>query len=157
VNRADKSNNNNNKITNSSNSRSEYWKTLIEELKKYENIKVALREQQASRDNLQKQVNYLDKQKQELLKYLEMAISIIYTINNTAYYYKGFTDQFNKDLNYRNNSLSSSLSSKLPIPFIFIINNDNKDIKNIKREETIIEKKIKKTAKNRERDPLKIS
>jgi hypothetical protein len=80
----DKSNNNN-KITNSSNSRSEYWKTLIEELKKYENIKVALREQQASRDNLQKQVNYLDKQKQELLKYLEMAISIIYTINNTAY------------------------------------------------------------------------
>jgi hypothetical protein len=152
----DKSNNNN-KITNSSNSRSEYWKTLIEELKKYENIKVALREQQASRDNLQKQVNYLDKQKQELLKYLEMAISIIYTINNTAYYYKGFTDQFNKDLNYRNNSLSSSLSSKLPIPFIFIINNDNKDIKNIKREETIIEKKIKKTAKNRERDPLKIS
>jgi len=86
-----------------------------------------------------------------------MAISIIYTINNTAYYYKGFTDQFNKDLNYRNNSLSSSLSSKLPIPFIFIINNDNKDIKNIKREETIIEKKIKKTAKNRERDPLKIN
>ena len=124
----DKSNNNN-KITNSSNSRSEYWKTLIEELKKYENIKVALREQQASRDNLQKQVNYLDKQKQEILKYLQMAISIIYTINNTVYYYKGFTDQFNKDLNYRNNSLSSSLSSKLPIPFIFIINNDNKDIK----------------------------
>ena len=73
----DKSNNNN-KITNSSNSRSEYWKTLIEELKKYENIKVALREQQASRDNLQKQVNYLDKQKQELLKYLDGNLYNIY-------------------------------------------------------------------------------
>jgi hypothetical protein len=73
----DKSNNNN-KITNSSNSRSEYWKTLIEELKKYENIKVALREQQASRDNLQKQVNYLDKQKQEFLKYLESNLYNIY-------------------------------------------------------------------------------
>jgi len=74
----DKSNNNNNKITNSSNSRSEYWKTLIEELKKYENIKVALREQQASRDNLQKQVNYLDKQKQVFLKYLESNLYNIY-------------------------------------------------------------------------------
>jgi hypothetical protein len=73
----DKSNNNN-KITNSSNSRSEYWKTLIEELKKYENIKVALREQQASRDNLKKQVNYLDKQKQEFLKYLESNLYNIY-------------------------------------------------------------------------------
>ena len=73
----DKSNNNN-KITNSSNSRSEYWKTLIEELKKYENIKVALREQQASRDNLQKQVNYRDKQKQELLKYLDGNLYNIY-------------------------------------------------------------------------------
>ena len=73
----DKSNNNN-KITNSNNSRSEYWKTLIEELKKYENIKVALREQQASRDNLQKQVNYLDKQKQEFLKYLESNLYNIY-------------------------------------------------------------------------------
>jgi hypothetical protein len=73
----DKSNNNN-KITNSSNSRSEYWKTLIEELKKYENIKVALREQQASRDNLQKQVNYLDKQKQVFLKYLESNLYNIY-------------------------------------------------------------------------------
>ena len=125
----DKSNNNNNKITNSSNSRSEYWKTLIEELKKYENIKEATREQQENYEELENQVNYLDKQKQEVLKYLEMAISIIYTINNTAYYYKGFTDQFNKDLNYRNNGLSSSSSSKLPRPFIFIINNDNKDIK----------------------------
>jgi hypothetical protein len=124
---------NNNRVTNSNSSRSEYWKTLIEESKKYENIKVAIKEKQKSHDNLQKQINYLDKQKQEILKYLQMAISIIYTINNTVYYYKGFTDQFNKDLNYRNNSMSSSLSS-LFNPFIFIINNNNNDMKKDKEE-----------------------
>ena len=124
---------NNNRVTNSNSSRSEYWKTLIEELKKYENIKVAIKEKQKSHDNLQKQINYLDKQKQEILKYLQMAISIIYTINNTVYYYKGFTDQFNKDLNYRNNSMSSSLS-RLFNPFIFIINNNNNDMKKDKEE-----------------------
>ena len=124
---------NNNRVTNSNSSRSEYWKTLIEELKKYENIKVAIKEKQKSHDNLQKQINYLDKQKQEILKYLQMAISIIYTINNTVYYYKGFTDQFNKDLNYRNNSMSSSLS-RLFNPFIFIINNNNNEMKKDKEE-----------------------
>jgi len=122
-----KSNNNSNRVTNIS-SRSEYWKTLIEELKKYENIKEATREQQENYEELENQVNYLDKQKQEVLKYLEMAISIIYTINNTVYYYKGFIDQFNKVLNYRNNSLSSLSSLRLSNPFIFIINNKN-DIK----------------------------
>jgi len=119
---------NNNRVTISNSSRSEYWKTLIEELKKYENIKEATREQQENYEELENQVNYLDKQKQEVLKYLEMAISIIYTINNTVYYYKGFIDQFNKVLNYRNNSLSSLSSLRLSNPFIFIINNKN-DIK----------------------------
>ena len=65
-----------------------------------------------------------------------MAISIIYTINNTVYYYKGFIDQFNKVLNYRNNSLSSLSSLRLSNPFIFIINNKNdikKDKENLKQ------------------------
>jgi len=59
-----------------------------------------------------------------------MAISIIYTINNTAYYYKGFTDQF-KDLKYRNTNLSSL---RLFNPFIFIKNNNNNDMKKDKEE-----------------------
>ena len=74
---------------------------LIEELKKYENIKLAIKKQQENHDKLQKQVNYLEQQKQEILKYLQIAISFINTINNKIYYYKGLLDQFNKDLNYR--------------------------------------------------------
>jgi len=102
-------------------SRSEYWKGLIEELKKYENIKVALKKQQEKHDELQKQVNHLEQQRQEISSYLQIAISFINAINNKIYYFKGFLDQFNKDLNYRNILLSSKLSN----PFIFIINNNN--------------------------------
>ena len=74
-----------NKIT----SKSEYWKKLIEELKEYENVKLAIKEQQESHDRLQKQLNYLDKQKQEILKYLQIAISFINIISNRIYYYRG--------------------------------------------------------------------
>ena len=110
-------------------SKSEYWKILIDELKKYENVKLAIKEQQENHDRLQKQVNYLDKQKQEILKYLQIAISFINTINNSVYYYKGFVDQFNKDLNYKIN-----VSSKLSKPFIFIINKDMKKNTNYVKE-----------------------
>jgi hypothetical protein len=41
-------------------SRSEYWASLIEELKKYENIKVAIKKQKESHNELQKQVNFLE-------------------------------------------------------------------------------------------------
>jgi hypothetical protein len=50
-----------------------------------------------------------------------MAISIIYTINNSVYYYTGFTDQFNKDLNYYRIDVSGNRPSH---PFIFLINKD---------------------------------
>jgi len=102
-------------------SRSEYWKGLIDELKKYENIKVAIEKPQENHDKLQKQVKYLNEQKQEILTYLQIAFSFINTINNRIYYFKGFLDQFNKELNYRNILLSSKLSN----PFIFIINNND--------------------------------
>ena len=49
-----------------------------------------------------------------------MVISIIYTINNTVYYYKGFIDRFNKDVNYKINT-SGNIPSH---PFIFIVNKD---------------------------------
>jgi hypothetical protein len=101
-----------NKIT----SKSEYWKKLIEELKEYENVKLAIKEQQENHDRLQKQVNYLDKQKQEILKYLQIAIYFINTINNRIYYYKGLVDQFNNDLNY----YKFNVLGRPSYPFIFI-------------------------------------
>ena len=114
-----KDTNNGNRIT----SRSEYWKILADELKKYGNIRLAIKEQQENHDRLQKEVNHLTKQKQELSAYFQIATSFINAINNQISYYKGFMDQFNRDLNHRIN-LSSSFSH----PFILIVNkNAEKD------------------------------
>ncbi|MGN6628493.1 MAG: hypothetical protein ACTHKJ_01290, partial [Candidatus Nitrosocosmicus sp.] len=111
------------------NSRSEYWNSLIEELKKYENIKVAIKKQQENHEKLQKQVNHLEQQKQATLSYLQIAISFINEITNRIYYSKGFVDFFNKELNHRNNSTSFSN------PLIVIINN-NRDIKKDREDNT---------------------
>ena len=102
-------------------SKSEYWKKLIEELKKYENLKIAIIEQQKIHNKFQEQINQLDEKKQETLKYLQIAISIINTINNQIYYYKGYIDQFNKDLNY----YKSNVSVRPSRPLIFIVNKDS--------------------------------
>jgi hypothetical protein len=112
-------------------SRSECWTSLIEELKKYENIKVAIKKQKESHDELQKQVNFLEQQKQAILSYLQMALNFINEINNRIYYFKGFVDMFNKDLNQRNSSMLSRFSN----PLIFIINNNN-DIKKDRKDNT---------------------
>lgn len=106
-------------------SRSEYWNELIEELKKYENIKVAIEKQQENQDKLQKQITHLERQKQEILRYLQISFSFINAINNKIYYFKEFADFFNKDQRFRNNSSLLSISSN---PLILIINNNN-DIK----------------------------
>ncbi len=108
----DKDTNNGNKIT----SRSEYWKLLADELKKYGNIRLAIKEQQENHDNLQKEVNHLNNQKQELSAYLQIATSFINALNNQISYYKGFMDQLNRDLNYRIN-----LSTGFSHPFILIV------------------------------------
>jgi hypothetical protein len=114
------------------NSRSEYWNSLIEELKKYENIKVAIKKQQENHDKLQKKVNHLQQQKQTILSYLQIAISFINEINNRIYYSKGFVDKFNKDLNYRNGNMLPSFSN----PLIFIINKNNDNIKKDRKDNT---------------------
>ncbi|MGN6614456.1 MAG: hypothetical protein ACTHKC_05390, partial [Candidatus Nitrosocosmicus sp.] len=111
------------------NSRLEYWNSLIEELKKYENIKVAIKKQQENHDKLQKQANHLEQQKQSTLSYLQIAISFINEITNRIYYSKRFVDFFNKELNHRNNSTSFSN------PLIVIINND-RDIKKDREDNT---------------------
>jgi len=56
----------------------------------------AIKEQQKSHDKLQRQINHLDKQKQAILKYLQIAIPFINAINNKIYYLKGFSYQFNR-------------------------------------------------------------
>ncbi len=76
-----------NKNTNKNISRSEYWKLFIDDLKKYGNIRVAIKERQDSLDRLQKEVNELNKQKQDVSYYLQISISFINAINSKISYY----------------------------------------------------------------------
>jgi hypothetical protein len=114
-----KDTNDDNKIIN----KSEYRNLLINELQKYGDLKLAVKGQQGNLEKLQKEINHLDGQKQEISRYLQIAISFINAINNEISYYKRWIDQFNKDQNYKFN-----LSSRLAHPFIFIIyKNTGKD------------------------------
>ena len=97
--------------------RSEYWRSLTDELKKYRDIKSAIKDQLEKRDKIQKEVNDLNNQKQEILNYCQIAISLINTINNKISYFKGFMDYFNKDWNNKINAYSRSF---LP-SFTFLI------------------------------------
>ncbi len=110
-----------NKNENSKNkiSRSEHWKSFTDELKRYVDIKVVIKEQQAICEKLQKEVRYLDEQKQEIVRYLQAAISYINTLNNEISYLKGWMDQLN-----HNNRIN--LSSRFSQPFIFIIYKDKR-------------------------------
>ncbi len=51
-------------------SRSEYWKIFTDELKRYGDIKVAIKEQQAIYEKMHKEINQLNEQKQEISKYI---------------------------------------------------------------------------------------
>jgi hypothetical protein len=112
----------NKNTTNKNISRSEYWKIFTDDLKRYGDIKVAIKEQQAICEKIRKEINHLHGQKQEILKYIQTAISFINTLNNEISYCRGWIDHF-KNLNNRINLPSSFLQ-----PFIFIVyKNKRKD------------------------------
>ncbi len=52
-------------MTKKNNNRSEYWRFLTDELKKYGNLKSAIKDQIEKRDKIQKEVNDLNKQKRD--------------------------------------------------------------------------------------------
>ncbi len=57
-----------------------------------------MKKQQEKHDKLQKEVNYLNKQKQEISTQYQIAISFINTISTKISYCKGFMDNYKKDL-----------------------------------------------------------
>ncbi len=73
-------------------SRSEHWKLFTDDLKKYSDIKIAIKERQDNLEKVQKEVNELNKQKQDISNYLQISISFINAINSKISYYKGFMD-----------------------------------------------------------------
>jgi hypothetical protein len=94
--------------TNDSKVKSEYWKLWINDLKKYGDIKEAVKEYQVNVEKLQKEVYNLDKQKQESINFLQTVPSFINAINNEISYHKGFIDQIKDQKN--NINLSSRFS-----------------------------------------------
>ena len=58
-------------------------------------IKLVMKDQLEKHDKLQKQVNDLNKQKQENLAFLQLAISFLNTINQRISYCKELWDQYN--------------------------------------------------------------
>jgi hypothetical protein len=107
---------------NSINNRSESWKILIDELKKYGNIKIAIKEQRENLDRIQKETNYLHKQKQDVNNYLQIVISFINTINSKISCYAGLLDHL-KNINNKIN-----LSSRFYNPLIILVyKNTGKD------------------------------
>jgi hypothetical protein len=107
---------------NSINNRSESWKILIEDLKKYGDIKIAIKEQRENLDKIQKETNYLHKQKQDVNNYLQIVISFINTINSKISYDAGLLNHL-KNINNKIN-LSSRFSNPL---IILVYKNAGKD------------------------------
>ena len=102
-------------------SRSEHWKLFTDDLKKYSDIKIAIKERQDGLEKIQKEVNELNKQKQDVSNNLQILISFINAINNKISYYKGFMDHHHKDISDKINLASRSLTT--PIIIIDLLHN----------------------------------
>jgi hypothetical protein len=113
-------NNNGNIIT----SRSEYWKQLIDDLKKYGNIKLAIKDQQEKRDVITKEIDELNKQKQEISVQCQNGIYFIEELYYKMAYFKEFTNRINKDLD---NKIKVSSKSSGPLPIFIICNSSEKN------------------------------
>jgi hypothetical protein len=114
-----KENSTNNIIGNArkNNSRSEYWKYLIDNLKRYGTIKSAIKYQIGKRDLVTKEIDELNAQKHEMSIQCQNGISFINEINNKMAYFNGFLDHYNKVIDNK-----IKVSSRFYPMFIFIIN-----------------------------------
>jgi hypothetical protein len=116
----------NSSICNNSNNmdRTKHWKLFIDHLEKLQDITLEIRKQIDNRDKIQKEVNDINRQKQEIYTQYQNAISFIGTINNKISYINGFIDYFNKDINNKIKLSSGFLS--LPV-FIIVYKNKRED------------------------------
>jgi hypothetical protein len=106
--------------------RLECGKQLISELKKYGNITIARKEQQEKRDTIMKEIDEMQKQKQEISVQCQNGIYFIKELYYKIAYFKEFMNRFNKDLD---NKIKAS--SRFPVPLsIFIIYNNIEKGKN---------------------------
>jgi hypothetical protein len=77
-------------VNGNNNSRTMIWKSFISNLEKLKDIQIHLKEQIENRTKIQKELDYLNKQKQETVSYLQITIPFINAINHRISYLKGF-------------------------------------------------------------------
>jgi hypothetical protein len=117
-------NDNNLKINSNKFDRTKVWKSFIIQLEKLQDIALEIKEHMEYHNKIQKEVNDLNKQKQEISIQCQIAITLINTINNKISYIKGFRDHY-KDFNDKT-SLPSRFSS-VPVFIIVYKNTGNND------------------------------
>ena len=101
-----------------------YWKSLIDDLKRYGEIKSVIKTQQIKRDMIKKEIDDLDTKKQEISIQCQNGISFINEINNKMLYFKGLIDHYNKDID---NKIKTSSRFSVPSPIFIIYNNTGKE------------------------------
>jgi hypothetical protein len=71
-------------------------------LEKLQDIIIEIKKHMEPRDKIQKEINNLNKQKQEISIQCQIAITLINTINNKILYIEGLRDHY-KDFNDKTN------------------------------------------------------
>ena len=116
-------NDNNLIIDNNKFDRTKVWTSFIDRLEKLHDITIEIKEHMEYHNKIQKEVNDLNKQKQEISIQCQIAITLINTINNKISYMNGFRDHY-KDSNDKT-SFPSRFSS-VPV-FIIVYKNSGKE------------------------------
>jgi predicted nucleic acid-binding Zn-ribbon protein len=104
--------------------RLERWKSLIDDLKSYGEIKSVLKEQHVKKEMIKKEIDELDTKKQEISIQCQNGISFLNEINNKMFYFKGLIGHYNKDLD---NKIKTSSRITVPSPIFIIYNNTRKE------------------------------
>jgi hypothetical protein len=104
--------------------RLERWKSLIDDLKSYGEIKSVLKEQHVKKEMIKKEIDDLDSKKQEISVQCQNGISFLNEINNKMFYFKGLIDHYNNDMN---NGIKTSSRIIVSSPFFIIYNNTRKE------------------------------
>jgi hypothetical protein len=97
-----------------------FWKSLTAELKMYGGIKLAIKEQSEKLEGIKQEISDSKKQKQEVLDYCQLAISISNILSSEICYLKGLMDH------YCNEYAGSKTKPATSSPMLIFVNYDDK-------------------------------
>ncbi len=97
-----------------------FWRSLTGELKRYGSLKIAIKEQSEKLGKIKQEIGDSDKQRQDLLAYCELAISLTNHINSKISYLMGLMDH------YLNAHTHSKVKPTPSSPVLIFVNYDSK-------------------------------